>query len=178
MISKEEFIIQHLTKDKKYQDFLDENPGLIRKQLSEWWEEELELREEIKKSNQLFAAKIGKEEFSEFKEMGKRGFYEWYHDQPKKCAYCGIEEYKLKALFNNESGILSTKRKRGRFLELERKDADTNKYSPQNCVLACYLCNNHKSDLISEEDHKTYFAKAIKDYLDNKYQLLNDNRSE
>lgn len=34
MISKEEFIIQHLTEDKKYQDIIEENPGLIRKQLS------------------------------------------------------------------------------------------------------------------------------------------------
>lgn len=28
MISKEEFIIQHLTEDKKYQDIIEENPGL------------------------------------------------------------------------------------------------------------------------------------------------------
>ena len=34
---------------------------------------------------------------------------------------------------------------------MERKDA-RGQYSPENCVLACYPCNNAKSDVFSYEE--------------------------
>ncbi|AKD04307.1 hypothetical protein PKOR_15935 [Pontibacter korlensis] len=70
--------------------------------------------------------------------------------------------------------MLSTKRGRGKSLELERKDAASNLYTAENCVLACYFCNNHKSDIISEEDHCQYFAPQIRVYLEAKYRELLD----
>ena len=171
-MDKKEFLIQHLTEGKSYQQISDEF-NIPRQQITQWWEEGLEIRNEIKRANQLYNNRVGKEEFVEFENLGKRKFYEWFEKQPKHCAYCGIEEYKLQGLFNN--GILATKRGRGKVLELERRDSDSNKYSPDNCILACYICNNHKSDLISEADHLLYFAPSIKRYLDNKYSELNGN---
>ncbi|WP_165864990.1 agmatine deiminase family protein [Rufibacter latericius] len=64
------------------------------------------------------------------------------------------------------SGRLSSKRKRGRSLELERIDSKTNLYTEENCALACYLCNNHKSDVITKDEHKAYFAKPIRRYVE------------
>jgi len=170
-MDKREFLIQHLTEGKSYQQISDEH-GIPREQLSNWWNEGEELRNEIKRANQLFNGRIGKEEFSEFELLGKRAFYEWFVGLPKICAYCGIEEHKLQKIFNKDNGLLKTKRGRGRILELERRDSETNKYSPDNCVLACYICNNHKSDLITEDEHLKYFAPAIKQYLDDKFSEI------
>lgn len=170
-MDQQEFLIQHLTEGKSYKAISAANniPGT---KLSEWWESGLELRKQIARSNQLFNARQNNENFIAFREIGKRGFYEWFAAHPKECYYCGIEEHKLSKLFDYETGILETKRGRGRTLELERRDAKNNIYSSENCVLACYLCNNHKSDLISEEDFLKYFAKPIREYLEEKFILL------
>ena len=170
-MDKKEFLIQHLTEGKSYQIISDES-DVSRSLLTKWWNEGLKIREEIKRANQLFNARKGKTDFEKFEKLGKRWFYEWYVKQPKKCYYCGIEEEKLQKIFDVENGILHTKRNRGRVLELERKNAKNNEYSPENCVMACYLCNNHKSDLISEKDHLGYFAKNIYNYLEDKYKEL------
>lgn len=173
LLTKEEFLIQHLTEGKSYMR-ISEDYNIIMDQLRVWWKDGLEIREEIKRANKLFNARKGKDEFSEFEELGKRGFYEWFRNQPKHCHYCKIEELILEKLFAKETGTLRTKRGRGRVLELERRNSNLNQYSPKNCVLACYLCNNHKSDLISEEDHMRYFAPEIRRYLEDKYLKYND----
>jgi len=167
-MDKREFLIQNLTEGKNYQ-YISEKYNIPRPQLTKWWNEGLEIRELIKRANQLFNSRKGKKDFEKFEKLGKRGFFEWYEKQPKKCAYCGIEEEKLQKIFNVEKGNLHTKRNRGRVLELERENAKNNEYSPENCVMVCYLCNNHKSDLISKEDHIKYFAKNIYKYLNDKY---------
>ena len=92
--------------------------------------------------------------------------YKWYLSQNKQCAYCEIEERKLKTLFT--SNVLKSKRKRGLSLGIERRNSITNHYSPTNCVLACYVCNNTKSDFINEADFKKYFVPAISEYLADK----------
>lgn len=170
-MDKKEFLIQHLTEGKSYQYIFD-NYKVSRSELTAWWNEGIEIRNEIKRANQLFNARKGKGDFDKFEKLGRRKFFEWYEQQPKSCSYCGIEEEKLQEIFDFENGILQTKRGRGRVLELERRDAINNEYSPENCVMACYLCNNHKSDLISEKDHLKYFAKDIYKYLDDKYNEL------
>ncbi len=173
-MDQEEFLIQHLTEGKSYPKIAAEY-NILNKQLSEWWDSGTELRLQIKKSNQLYANKKNKEEFSEYKVLGQRHFFEWYRKQPRVCHYCQTEEYKLEKLFDKETGNLGTKRGRGRTLELERRDALSNKYSIDNCVFACYLCNNHKSDLITEQDHIKYFAPSIRKYLDDKLAELYSN---
>lgn len=41
--------------------------------------------------------------------------------------------------------------RRGKRLEVDRMISDQS-YSPDNCVLACYPCNNAKSDVFSYEE--------------------------
>ncbi|WP_242923076.1 hypothetical protein [Pontibacter liquoris] len=171
-MNQEEFLLQHLTEGKKYQQICDEHGSITLTQLREWWETGQELRAQIKRSNILFESRKGKEEFAAFQEAGKRAFFEWLREQPRHCAYCGITEDKLQKLFDNTTGSLSTKRRRGRSLELERRDSKSNEYSIKNCVLACYFCNNHKSDVITEEEHRLYFAPQIRKYLEDKYAQL------
>jgi hypothetical protein len=170
-ITQEEFLIQHLTEGKSYKA-ISAGYGIPEPTLTYWWNTGTLLREQIKRSNTLYHSKKNKPDFSGFEGITQRGFYEWYIEQNRTCYYCGIEEEKLSELFHPDKGILKTKRGRGRVLELERVNADTNMYSKENCVFACYLCNNHKSDLISEAEHKAFFAPSIKAYLDHKYAVL------
>jgi len=173
-LAAREFLIRHIAGGEKYADIVSTESNL--NQLRAWYKDEQfkELRSMLRRSNQLYNGKHKNEKFIAFKKLGKIQFFKWFEKQYNKqkgsCIYCGIEEAKLKKIFDKE--ILYTKRKRGRVLELERKDAKNNAYSPNNCVLACYLCNNHKSDLISVNDHMTYFAPKIKAYLDAKYELI------
>lgn len=79
-----------------------------------------------------------------------RSFYSWYEEQADKqkhrCAYCHLpgntEEY---------YGTNFRKNRRGQVLEIDRKDNE-GLYSPTNCVLACYPCNNAKSDVFSYKE--------------------------
>ena len=168
-----EFLIQHLTEGKSYEEISRAN-DIPRTKLTEWWETGIDIRARIKRSNDAFNGRVNNTDFAFFKEKGKRFFFEWYDKQERKCAYCGIEEWKLEKLFDFENGILGTKRGRGKKLELVRRDAKTNQYTPDNSLLACYLCNNHKSDLISEDDHIKYFAKPIREYLEEKYSQMDN----
>lgn len=171
-LDRNEFLKLCLLNDKKLEDISSEYE-IDPKLLSEWWNSrDLELHRIIQKSNQIYNCKKSNPDFKDFEKLGKRGFFEWYQKQPRVCGYCGIEEYKLNELFDYKTGFLETKRGRGRSLELERKGTCPNLYNEENCILACYLCNNHKSDLISEKDHMTFFAKNIREYLDAKYSEM------
>lgn len=79
-----------------------------------------------------------------------QSFYTWYENRVNKqkglCEYCHLpgdtEEYYHRRF---------RKGKRGFNLEVDRKNAK-GRYSPDNCVLACYPCNNAKSDVFSHEE--------------------------
>jgi 5-methylcytosine-specific restriction endonuclease McrA len=79
--------------------------------------------------------------------IDSKQFYQWYREQLKKqsnlCIYCCLpgdtKEY-YPDWFR--------KGNRGRRLEVDRKNAKE-KYKPSNCVLACYPCNNAKSDVFT-----------------------------
>lgn len=107
----------------------------------------------------------------EFKDFAE--FYFWYRIQARNCAYCNIKESILVDLYTKK--ILTSKRgrKRGKSLEIERKDSTSNKYNKKNCIMACYFCNNHKSDIISQDDHLQYFAIPIYKYLTDKWEISN-----
>jgi len=78
------------------------------------------------------------------------GFYSWYEsqvtEQGRKCKYCGLPENTTEYY-----GRLFRKGRRGLRLEVDRKH-NSKGYSPENCVLACYPCNNAKSDVFSYEE--------------------------
>lgn len=94
----------------------------------------------------------------------KINFYKWYINQPRSCCYCGVSENILTMYFTNSKNQVS-KRKRGKVLEIERilTDEENNNYSEENCSLACYICNNAKSDLIYYKDFK-HLAKGIHNF--------------
>lgn len=60
-----------------------------------------------------------------------------------KCAYCHITKAEIIALAND--GQLHKKNYRGWCLEIDRKDSNL-EYKKENCVMACYWCNNAKTD--------------------------------
>ena len=99
-------------------------------------------------------------------------FYKWYISQyakqQGKCYYCKTKEKVIATLFTKK--FLSTKRtKRGHHLEVERLDSKNNEYSKTNCVLACYFCNNDKSDIFSEDEYFEYL-KDRKIFFENQYK--------
>lgn len=75
-------------------------------------------------------------------------------EQGEKCYYCEISENKFIPLW----GIFYTTR--GRKLEIDRTD-NSKGYVRDNCVLACALCNNAKSNKFSKDEFKKV-GKVIK----------------
>jgi|GEM_PF-1675050 len=102
----------------------------------------------------------------ENKEFGFKtftNFYKWYKEQPQKCYYCNITQNELDELWDKE--LISSK-KFSKALHIERLDANK-PYCKDNCRLACAVCNNAKSDMISEQDFEC-FVEGIKKF----YNLL------
>ncbi|MDR2095521.1 MAG: hypothetical protein LBP76_08380 [Treponema sp.] len=100
-------------------------------------------------------------------------FYKWYLKQEQKCCYCGITEQemaRLDKISNDATGRPLTKRNRGKHLELERKSPDKDYDDFKNLALACYWCNNAKTDTFTEEEFKPVgraFSKIWKTRLKN-----------
>lgn len=77
-----------------------------------------------------------------------------YERDGRDCHYCGIKEGDFLRIW----GVFY--RTRGKRLELERTD-NKKGYTLKNCVLACAICNNAKSNKFTSEEFKT-IGKAIK----------------
>jgi hypothetical protein len=93
----------------------------------------------------------------------------YYHiSQYHSCCYCGISKYSLEEYFNENNQQYKKARQRGKKLELERIETEENKnvYSIDNTRLACYICNNAKSDFLSPCDFKP-IAKGIYEFWKN-----------
>jgi hypothetical protein len=90
------------------------------------------------------------------------------------CYYCGVNEKILNELYNDQKYTCKTKRNRGAWFELDRKDSskENNIYSKENMVLCCYFCNNHKSDVISSYDMRGYFGKQMFLFLIDKHKTI------
>ena len=101
---------------------------------------------------------------------GRDEFLNWYNSQDKKCCYCGVEESDLIKYFDKEiNEQYKWARPRGKFLEVERvitAPESENKYSKENCRLACYICNNAKSDFLSAESFEP-IARGINKFWSN-----------
>ncbi len=101
---------------------------------------------------------------------GRDEFLNWYNSQDKKCCYCGVEESDLIKYFDKEiNEQYKWARPRGKFLEVERvitAPESENKYSKENCRLACYICNNAKSDFLSAESFEP-IARGINKFWNN-----------
>ena len=90
-------------------------------------------------------------------------FLVWWYSKEGKCIYCGIDETVSASAF--VSKIIPTKKKAWQkgILQIERRIPEKG-YIPENCELACVLCNNAKSDMISDVDFERFFSEATKNY--------------
>ena len=103
----------------------------------------------------------------------KKDFIEWYIKQPKKCSYCNTtqqELIKLNDLCKNELFINKRNKTRGKSLEVDRI-YDNIPYQKDNCLLACYWCNNAKTDSFDQEDMK-YIGNAIRKALERRLNQI------
>jgi hypothetical protein len=86
-------------------------------------------------------------------------FYKWYLSQSEKqkgsCIYCYLPGNTTEAYGKQFRGG-----RRGKRLEVDRIESKE-PYSPANCVLACYPCNNAKSDVFSYKEF-IEIGKAIR----------------
>ncbi|MBA7521381.1 hypothetical protein ES705_13488 [subsurface metagenome] len=83
-----------------------------------------------------------------------------YDRDGDKCHYCKIAGGDFIPIWGKFYKKKGEKGGRGKRLELERKDNEKG-YSEENCVLACAICNNAKSDKFTYEEFKEV-GKAIK----------------
>lgn len=93
-------------------------------------------------------------------------FLNWWYDQESKCYYCSVASSTVEDAFDCSHGeplIFSEKPSFSGKLQIDKKTPE-NGYNEKNCVFACVLCNNAKSDMISEEDFKKFIAPAFSDY--------------
>ena len=96
----------------------------------------------------------------------------WYESKEKKCAYCGITEQESELLFNRYPGRTRGGR-RGKSLELERKVPSSLYDDLGNFDLACYWCNNAKSNYFTIEEF-TEIAQTIARVNKKRLSLLMD----
>lgn len=99
----------------------------------------------VQRSNKT-GEKIG---WSQFKD-----FYTWYKNKNKECFYCKSTLQQVTDYLKNEetkSKNAHKRKKRGAAFEIDRKNHNS-KYSSEDCVISCYLCNNAKSDLIEARE--------------------------
>jgi len=106
------------------------------------------------KIKELFGANLKKLK-DEYASIFNENFKSAYDDLMKeeKCTYCGIHIDQIKALGKNKK--LNNKRSdtRGYTLEIDRKLPNL-EYSKENCCMACYWCNNAKTDEFSPKEFK------------------------
>ncbi|EAI5465971.1 hypothetical protein BXA06_00025 [Campylobacter lari] len=128
------------------------------------------INKDIKDENEKFGAidKIVEEKFKDMKNFAmwyEKAYLKIESKSKLKCHYCGIDEEKLKNLFENKL-ITSKKPSFNSSLQIERLNPDKG-YNEENCVLACCICNNAKSDMISASDFKDYFSDSVKNFYKN-----------
>lgn len=107
-------------------------------------------------------------------------FLDWHCSQESKCYYCGVSSSTLEKAFERNHGkplISSKKRSFSAELQIDKKNPE-NGYNKDNCVLACALCNNAKSDMISAEDFKKFIAPAFSNYWKEIKKRLKENKGE
>ena len=96
-------------------------------------------------------------------------FFDWWCEKTpeggkRKCCYCEVEEDTVRDAFDLKI-ISSKKRSFSGELQIERKDPN-GAYIAKNCDFACVICNNAKSDMISEGAFRDFFVTGITDYWD------------
>lgn len=88
--------------------------------------------------------------------------YLWWKNEPKRCYYCNLLESDLEILYHQAGHINKRYPNRGKSLEFDRKNPHGSYTETSNLVLACYWCNNAKTDTFTEEEFKEVGEKIQK----------------
>ncbi len=76
----------------------------------------------------------------------------WYLSAPKVCRYCKLPESELINLHEQPGHINKRWPKRGKELEIDRMQSDLPYNNIENLTLACYWCNNGKTDTFTFDE--------------------------
>lgn len=118
---------------------------MSQKKIKEWAE---------RKWNNTIRGRIKKEGRNKENNFCKKTFLKWFIKEfgnNPKCKYCEIPNEKIENIYWK---IRKTKRPKTRiYLEVDRKDPSGD-YNESNCVLACFVCNNAKSDIFNCDEFK------------------------
>lgn len=90
-----------------------------------------------------------------FSEVSFNEFNHWYDEDTfnNGCHYCGITNEESLELYNLRPEA-TRGGKRGKRLELGRKDSNLPFDNLDNLVWCCYWCNNAKTNFFSEEEFR------------------------
>lgn len=128
-------------------------------QLEDWDSETTRIHDNVYKKDKHFEGFLKRQNLAE-----------WWKSEFNRlkgcCAYCETPIHLIRELIAKD---LIGKRKvrngyRGPSLELEKKDPRLG-YSPQNCTLICYYCNNDKSNVYKYEEYIKFHAPAKKQHF-------------
>lgn len=176
------FFINRITEYKKIDEYKKWGLGKAKqtyKSLDQFYLDEIniheaelnEIRKQFEEYKKLFDAYINEERKELFRNHDT--FMKWYNKQKNNsgeiiCGYCEITETKLKQLvkLRGNNLTLNGKQKRSKgTMEIEKKDSK-GEYTYDNCIMACPLCNNAKSNLISDEDWRRFFVEPMRRYYE------------
>jgi len=167
---KDRFINLYCFSSLKYTE-IEEALNIDRNEVKILYKETKKERNEIS----IIKTKFTKTRQTAFKNDFSK-FYKWYMRQSQECYYCGTTQEMLTDIFRKGRKILPYSSKKGFLkrstgtLEIERLDSNLD-YSEGNLVLACPLCNNAKSNLISANNFKEYFSYNMSQYLKHLYKV-------
>ena len=118
----------------------------------------------VKSRHKKRAEKEGEKECSKwvFEDFswGFPEFYEWYKERQDSCHYCKSDPKSVSKFLKTRN---NKRTNRGARLEVDRLK-DHIGYKESNCVMACYICNNAKSDFLSENE-AVELGKVIKSFI-------------
>ena len=104
-------------------------------------------------TNQDLKKELWKKYISHFEmKFSITDFIRFYDQQSdRKCHYCKISESQI--LRYRIDGLIKAKTIRGKYMEIDRINSNE-EYCLNNIVLACYWCNNAKTDEFSLNEFK------------------------
>lgn len=125
-----------------------------------------DIKKIIEKINDIFSNQFSsnaerKKGFKSFKAFYKCLFGDGFAIDKAKCYYCEITQEEITEIFNKK--FIESK-KFSPTMNIERLDSN-NGYTPDNTALACPLCNNAKSDMISDDNFQKYFKKSMREFI-------------
>ena len=114
--------------------------------------------------------------------ISKPDFCKWYKEESSKnkvgrqCSYCSISEKDSQQYYNCIDPIRTLygkgkKSTRGKTLEIDREKSDVG-YVDGNLVLACYYCNNAKSDVFEALEFREKIGPAIASVIKSKLKRM------